>query len=155
VFLTSFRAGLVTRGLKGVYGGGIPFLFKFEYQGFRVSSPMDPLQIPGTPAILLSVEGQNLEFPGHKWLSRHYSIELSGALPTAEQERRPFLLIAAWLDWYMFSPYIERLTWPLSKKPLSLINPNTNGLYCQPRPDRAMTYASNNMPIDKLFFLLL
>ena len=40
------------------------------------------------------------------------------------------MIALAWLDWYISSPYIERFTWPLSKR---LINPS--GL----RPNRPLT----------------
>jgi len=51
------------------------------------------------------------------------------------------LLIPAWLDWYISSPYIEAYLIP--KEETLISNYNTNGLYCQPRPNRPMTYASN------------
>jgi len=34
------------------------------------------------------------------------------------------------------------LIWPLSKQPLFLSNPKTNGLYRQPRPNRPMAYSN-------------
>ena len=40
------------------------------------------------------------------------------------------MIALAWLDWYIYSPYIERFTWPLSKR---LINPNGLG------PNRPLT----------------
>jgi hypothetical protein len=72
-----------------------------------------------------------------------------GALPTAEQEGRDFLLNSCLIRLiYLLSLYREvyllpsKAYLPLSKQPLSLINPNTNGLYNQPRPNRPLTYSN-------------